>query len=62
MKLLFVTLIAVVSACKDKDKTTPDNVMKYLTKVTAVDAGETKIYHLTCNAQNRLINFTTEYK
>lgn len=58
--LLFVTLIAVVSACKDKDKTTPGNVIKYLKKVTAVDAGETKVYQLTYNAQNRLTSFTTE--
>lgn len=55
LAFLFVTLITVVSACKDKDNTTPNNPSKFLKKVTAVEEGVTHVYNLSYDAQNRII-------
>jgi len=57
---LFVTLIAFLSACKDKDNTTPNNSKKFLKKVTSVEAGVTTVYNVTYDAQNRIISSNRE--
>ncbi|MRG45164.1 hypothetical protein GFS24_08560 [Chitinophaga sp. SYP-B3965] len=60
LAFLFVTLMTVVTACKDKDNTTPDNSKKYLKKVISVEAGVTTIYNLTYDAQHRILTSDRE--